>query len=534
MPNPHQQLIHSLRQPGLLAADGQAVELLETHISWILLTRDHAFKIKKPVNLGFLDFSTLEKRKHFCEQELRLNRRFAPQLYQGVVTIGGTPESPHLDDLGAPLEYAVRMRRFPADALMDQLLDRGGVTAEMIDQIGQRTAALHASAPVAPADSDFGTPEQVWHPLAQGFAQLKALLGSDHPEHTRLTETCAWSERQYTALRSILAQRKASGRVRECHGDMHLGNLVALESGITPFDALEFDPALRWIDPMSEIAFLIMDLDHRAQPRLARRFLNHYLEQSGDYTGLSLLPFYLVYRATVRAKINAIRQRQPQLAPEEAVASAAQPHSYLALAQSYTRPPLPFLAITHGPSASGKSKAAMALVEGLGVLRIRSDVERKRLAGLTPLEQSASQPGQGLYSEDMTQQTYRRLEQLARSAIDAGFSVVIDATFLERERRRQFMQLANTLKAPFIILSCMAPQGALRERLARRQNAAANVSEATPEVLARQLRNQSPLTPEEQVLTIRLDTNQPYSAQTIVSEAEAKLAALVDVVDKGK
>ncbi|MDX1594699.1 MAG: phosphotransferase, partial [Gammaproteobacteria bacterium] len=328
-----------MSQPGLIQALQDAsrfdhpverFEVLETHVSWVLLTGPYAYKIKKPVDLGFLDFSTLAARRHFCEEELRLNRRLAPRLYRDLVALTGSPDDPRLGGPGEPFEFAVRMVQFPQEALLDRVLTRGALTGRHVDALARMIAAFHAVAAVAGDDRPHGEPDLVFHPVRENFVQIDPLL--DEPvERARLERLRDWSIQRYHASRGLLVERKAGGFVRECHGDLHLGNLLLDGEGVTAFDCLEFSPALRWIDVQSDLAFLLMDLvEHQANP-FAHRLLDGYLAESGDYGGLALQPFYQVYRALVRAKVAAIRGAQ-------AGADGTELHAYLGLADRLRQP----------------------------------------------------------------------------------------------------------------------------------------------------------------------------------------------------
>ncbi len=505
---PRPEFVDSLLRPGVLADVDAPVELIETHISWVLLAGDHAYKIKKPVNLGFLDFSTLEKRKAACFEELRLNRRLAPQLYEAVVTISGDAAAPRLDGAGPALDYAVRMRRFPQSQLLDRLQRQGRLSAALIDTATVEVAHFHRALGPAPEHSLYGDPQRIWAPAEQNFRQIDAtpLAAS---QHERLARLRAWSVREHTTKHEHFLRRRAQGHIRECHGDLHLGNMVALEDQVVLFDCIEFNPELRWIDTLSEIAFLVMDLDDRGEPALAHRCLNRYLEETGDYRDLAVLPFYLVYRALVRAKVNAIRSNQDGIANEERERALAEGAQYLTLASRYTDPDLPQLYLTHGVSGSGKTTLTQTLVERLGAIRVRSDVERKRLAGLAAHARSGSAPGGGLYDAGMTARTYAELRQLAEAILGAGRSVVVDATFLRQAQRAPFLELAQRLSVPVTLLCFEAPEAVLETRIGERQRAGADASEATPEVLHQQLTQREPLTPFEAGIAVALDTRDP-------------------------
>lgn len=309
-------LISSLLSAEIYPHPVNQLRLIETHISWVILTGPYAYKIKKPVNLGFLDFSSLEQRKLYCEEELRLNKRTAPSIYLGVVPITGSTTQPQLDGKGEAIEYAVKMRQFPQDAQLDHLLEQGGLKAAHMDAFARLVADFHQQVAVAGADDNYGEPDQVMQPVEENFEQIGQHQLTSQQQQL-LDELHAWSTTEYQRLETQLAQRKQQGFIRECHGDMHLRNLAWIDEQAVAFDGIEFNANLRWIDVISEVAFLVMDLQDRNQPELAQRFLNAYLEITGDYAGLSLLPFYLVYRALVRAKVAAIRAGQQDIEDAE-------------------------------------------------------------------------------------------------------------------------------------------------------------------------------------------------------------------------
>ena len=506
-----ERLVGALRDPRRYPHPVERVETVETHISRVLLTGRYAYKLKKPLELGFLDFSTLAARRAACEEELRLNRRTAPALYLEVVAITGTPENPRIGGEGPAIEYAVRMAQFPQEALLDHLAARGALDGALIERLAAAIAQFHAGAAVAGPQSAFGSPEEVLAPARQNFEQLVQML--DDPALATLRD---WTGREHARLEERFARRKREGFVRECHGDLHLGNIVLLAGEPTPFDCIEFNAALRWTDLMNEVAFLVMDLEDHGLAALARRFLNAYLEETGDYAGLAVLPFYLVYRALVRAKIAAIRAHQPGLDVHGRTRAETEIHGYLRLAQRLSQPRRRALVITHGLSASGKSSAALALVEASGALRIRSDVERKRMHGLGATQRSGAALGGGIYAEDATRLAYERLATLARKVLEGGFAVVVDATFLSRAQREAFARLARQLGVPFAIASCQAPAETLRGRILARQGDAA---EATLAVLERQLATQDALGEDELERALVIEPGQRDFAQALARRA---------------
>ena len=500
-------------RPGCYPHAVKRVRLIETHISWVLLTGKWAYKIKKPVDFGFVDFSTLALRRRYCAEELRLNRRLAPHIYDSVVEIRGAPESPRIAGNGPLLDYAVRMRQFPQQALGDRMLGRRAFTPKMIDALAQCIADFHAGAPIAAARQPVGTPSVVLAAARENFRQV--MPGLAHPgQRALLLFLEKWTRSEHAAKRRAIASRRRNGFVRECHGDLHLGNIAVIEGQPVPFDRIEFNASLRWIDVMSEVAFLLMDLaDHRRND-LASRFLNGYLETTGDYEGLAILRYYLVYRALVRAKVNVLRARQPHVAPRERTRLNALVRDYVALARRYATSRPTALMITHGVSASGKTTATQSLIECAGAVRIRSDIERKRLFGLAPLARSGSGFNGGIYTPEATVATYARLALLAQRVIEAGWPVVVDAAFLKRAERDAFRALAATLGVPFVIIDCVAPPGLLAARAAARAADGRDPSEADLAVIKRQLTSREPLMAGELSATFTIDTSRKLTPQT--------------------
>jgi aminoglycoside phosphotransferase family enzyme/predicted kinase len=503
-------LLAALRRAACYPHAVRDVRIIETHISWVLLTGTWAYKIKKPVNLGFLDFTTLESRRHFCEEELRLNRRLAPQIYEAVVEIRGTREHPLVAGRGPLLEYAVKMREFPQDALASTLLSRGQLTPHHVDQLAQTIAEFHARAECAEDTSPWGAPDAVLRRAIENFEQLRPCLAAA-PDRSALQSLRDWTEREYAKRKDAFAARRREGWVRQCHGDLHLRNIAVLDGRPVAFDCIEFDDQLRWIDVMSEVAFVAMDFEDRGRRDFAWRFLNAYLEATGDYAGVDVLRFYLVYRALVRAKVHALRARQPGIEPDERQRLDRIVQQYLELAARFTECGNAVLIITHGVSGSGKTSATQSLLGRAGAVRVRSDIERKRLHGLPALARSDSSAGAGIYTKEATAATYERLRLLSRAIVEAGYPAIADAAFLKRGERDAFRALAATLRVPFLILAFDAPQATLRERMARRLGSGTDASEADLAVLERQLATREPIAPDE-TPAITIDTRQPLPA----------------------
>ena len=467
--NIDERLIDSLMNPACFPHPVTAIEKLETHISWLLLAGDFVYKIKKPVDFGFLDFSELAKRQFFCHEELRLNRRLAPSLYLDVISIGGSADKPVLG-VEPAIEYAVKMRRFAEDALLHHLLLQNKLTVQHLESLAYTLAQFYADLPPAAFNAGYGNAEAVAIPARQNFQQLAQLLNTNYADQLANLQTA--SELEFGRCLPLFTQRLQAGNVRECHGDLHLGNIVLINDQPIAFDAIEFNPALRWIDVMNDIAFLLMDLQQRKRPDLAYAFLDSYLQVSGDYGGLAVLKFYLGYRAMVMAKVTAIRAAQ--VGPS---ANLAQTERYLALAEKFYMARQPALIITFGLPGCGKTTVSQLVLQKYQAIRLRSDVERKRLFGLQALERSNSASVGDIYSKQATQQVYRQLLILARDILQFGFPVIVDAAFLKVQEREQFQNLAEELALPFVILAISVDDNLQRQRLNQRQNDASEADE---------------------------------------------------------
>lgn len=515
-------LILALRNPSVYPHSTEHWQLIETHISWVILCGSYAYKIKKALDLGFLDFTMLEKREFYCNEELRLNSRLAPELYLAVVPITGSAEQPQLRGAGAAFEYAVKMRRFPQQALLGDMVLGNRLEPSHIDDITAQVAGFHLRIPIAQPASPYGTSKHVHAPVEENFAQIRE--HTDHAQHIEWIDHLeGWAEREFQRCYQQFAYRKQHGFVRECHGDMHLGNMALIASRPVIFDGIEFNPDLYWIDVMSEVAFLFMDLEDHGKPDYAFRFLNGYLALTGDHAGLQVLHYYLVYRATVRAKIAVIRLNQSFDSDSQSL-TRSEFERYLQLAIRYTQPQAVFLLITHGLSGSGKSTLSAPLAEGLGTIRLRSDRERQRLLGKGKHGDEATKIGVGNYSPEATKQTYALLEELTRGALESGYPVVVDATFFTRSQREPFRALASRLDVPFRVLHFNAEPAVLKQRIARRQLEARDISEADVRVLEHQLATYAGMGDDEQSDTLVINTALPCNNDELVSRVRQLLA----------
>jgi hypothetical protein len=501
--------VAALAEPRCYGRTTKAVGVVETHISWVFLTGRYAYKIKKPLKLPFLDFSSLKRRRHFCFEELRLNRRLAPELYLDVVPIGGPPQSPRIGRKPA-IEYAVKMREFDSDARLDRQLKADRVPRSAIVAFAERLAEFHRKlAPVRGAAVAGSAASSALRNVADLVRERTSGRKRD------LQKLQVWTERECTRLVGAFARRVAAGTHRECHGDLHLENLLMRKGTIVAFDALEFDARLREIDVISEAAFLAMDLIAHGRTDLAYAFLNRYLEIDGDYTSVDVLRFYLVYRALVRAKVSAIKRAQSGGAE-----GSRDPYLRTALELTKARPPL--LLITHGLSGSGKTHVTDELVGRLPALRIRSDLERKRLHGVAALARTGSAVGRGLYSVKDSERTYAALGSIADRLLRRGESAIVDATFLRRADRQVFREIAAANGARFMILDCTASVAELERRIVARGASGRDASEATLAVLEAQLRERDPLDAAERRKTITVDTECAIPFARIAARLKAR------------
>jgi aminoglycoside phosphotransferase family enzyme/predicted kinase len=483
----------------------EQIELIETHISWVFLTGEFAYKLKKPVHYSFVDFSTLELREHFCREELRCNRAFALDLYLDVVPLVledehlrvGSADDPERRDA---VEWAVKMRQFDPAAGADRLLARGLLDSQALRTFGRSLAARHAGLPRHEGTAE-EVPGRVFGPVEDNFSEIaKTGLALQHAD--LLLKAHERARSVGNSLRSLLNERMTGGFIRECHGDLHLANLARIDGGITAFDCLEFNANLRWIDTLSDVAFLFMDCHERNRADLAYAFLDGYLDTCGDYRGAPLLGFYAAYRSVVRAKVAALRWAQNQ---EKDAALRFVRHIEWAHARLASPPGK--LILMCGLSGSGKSTVADRLVPRIPAIRLRSDVARKTLAGLTARAKTASPIGGGLYDPQRSDAVFEFLADVAEALLRGGDNVIVDATFITRGRRNQFHALAKRVDTKVCVILCDAPIDILRERIRARSTANDDPSEATLEVLDAQLKKfESPGTDES---VIQLNTGKP-------------------------
>jgi aminoglycoside phosphotransferase family enzyme len=498
----HPELIRKLLEPAAYPHGVHGLQVIETHISWVILTGEYAYKVKKPVTLGFLDFSSLERRRFFCEEELRVNRRTAPELYLDVVPIGIKGEKIRVGAEPA-IEYAVRMRQFPHEARLDRYLQAGSMSQADMHALAAMIARFHRSLPPRGNFDPGFEVERAVKPARNNFRHLDPATFDDGSLQ-QLAVIEAWTQQQAVALKPVFEARARNGFIRECHGDLHLENLLVQDGRFVPFDAIEFNHELRWIDTANDIAFLVMDLMSRGSRNLAYFLLNAWLEETGDYDSLAVMRFYLVYRSMVRAVVTSIRQQQRSSRQNESFRIKTE--AYVELAATLVDTPQATLYLMHGFSGSGKTWVSQRMIGELPALRVRSDLERKRLAALSAQQSAEGRIESGLYSPAATDLTYRALARFCEAGLRAGFDMIADATFLRHRHRELFAAIAAANGARLSILDCTAPLPVLRERISRRQAENQDASDADLAVLEHQLAHHDPLIESEQALVVAIDS----------------------------
>ncbi|MCG8611423.1 MAG: AAA family ATPase [Pseudomonadales bacterium] len=516
-------LIKALQNPELYDHPVAEFKVMETHISWVILTGPYAYKIKKPVNFGFLDFSTLTQREHFCKEELRLNRRLAESLYLDVIPITGTPDTPAFNAGGEPFEYAIKMEQFAQEGLLDRLQENNALKAEHIDQLSDIIAEFHQKIEPVANTTQLGTPEAIFAPVAQNFEQIRPLLNDDK-QLKQLEQLEGWANSAYARLKDEFQRRKDEGHIKECHGDIHLGNVTLQDNKVILFDCIEFNDDFRCIDTLSDLAFLLMDLENRGLDHFSRRLFNRYLEKTGDYQALPLVYFYKAYRAMVRAKIALFTMGNPSLDDAARAELLDTYQRYADLAERYSFVPNRYLLLTHGLSGSGKSTVAKALVESLGVIQLRSDVERKRLCALAVNSDATAAVGEGIYTQEITQKTYERLATLSELALHSGFAVLIDATNLKRWQRTLCSEIAEKEGVACILIDCDADPETIKTWITQRAETGQDASDATLEVLEAQQQSQEPLDAEEQEHTLKVRTDEEGQVEALINSLRKKLS----------
>jgi aminoglycoside phosphotransferase family enzyme/predicted kinase len=485
----------------------------------VLLAGEHVYKIKKPVDFGFVDYSTLAKRRHFCHQEVTLNRELCEETYLGVVAIRETDGRFQIDGPGRTVEYAVHMRRLPAERMLDRLIAaprvgrRAPKAKQLVERVAGRLAAFHSEAKTGPriaADGHRAMQRSWW----ENFEQWAPFVGKTiSPEQDQMLR--AYGAAFLARRQEVLRRRVEELRIRDCHGDLRADAVCfPHDDEVCIFDRLEFSARLRYTDVAGDVGFLAMDLEHRERPDLARAFVDRYVEVSGDADLPAILDFYKCYRACVRGKVESLRSIEPEVGERDRRAAKRAAERYFALACRYaaTLPP-GLLIITCGLSASGKSSLARRLAERHGMEVFSSDTVRKELAGVAPGDHTPSAYQKGIYTPKFTARTYDALFKLARPLLEAGRSVVLDATFRRAEDRLSALRLAEETGARFLCLECRSSDETAAARLSHRLRAGADPSDARWDIYLEQKRSFEPvveLPPESHII---IDTEQSLTAE---------------------
>jgi uncharacterized protein len=484
-------LIEAMKHGDFYPHPAKNIQFLQTHISYVFLAGDYAYKIKKELDLGFLNYSTLSVRKYYCEKELQLNRRFAPHLYLDVKAIIDTPQGFQLVEASAQdaVEYCVQMRRFDQDQLFSHLLKRGELTLTHVEHLGKHIADFHGQ--IEPCSRSL---DQIRSTVNDTYIASQKYLGS-LLDSVLFEQIRTFSENVFTTQSEQFLERLSKKYIKHCHGDMHLNNIVLFDQKITIFDCIEFNENLSCTDVMAEIAFPVMDLEANGRSDLANRLLNTYLEQSGDWEGVAWLPLYLCYRAFVRGWVHAQSSENASLNTQEQQQAADRARNYFQWAQRYASLPPGQLYMTHGLSGSGKTTKARQLCLDKQAIHLRSDAVRKHLAGI-PVDQHQPAPsGEGIYSREMSDRTYTKMLSLAEVCLQAGFSVVLDACYPHYNQRQQVIALSSRLDVPVSIIECECSREVLEQRLRERTG---DISDASVELLESQIKGFEPLKEDEQ------------------------------------
>jgi aminoglycoside phosphotransferase family enzyme/predicted kinase len=482
--------VQALLDPQIYPQHPLKVELMQTQMSFVFIAGDYVYKVKKPVNLGYLDYTTLEKRKFFCEKEVELNRRLCPDAYLGVIPITRDKGRIGLGGAGEVIEYAVRMRYLPQERMMNVLLAKNEVTGEMVGRVAERLVPFHQKAETNDVISQFGTIDAIKVNTEENFNQTEKHIGSTVSQK-KFQHIRDYTNRFLANNASLFPKRVTGGRIRDCHGDLHAAH-ICFTDGICIYDCIEFNDRFRYCDVASEIAFLAMDLDHYGRADLSHHFVKDYVARSGDEEILRLLNFYKCYRAYVRGKVECFKSDDRYVGDAEREKSRKTARSYFDLADAYTWSK-PVLFITAGLVGTGKTVLAQALAKRFGLAVLSSDVIRKQLADIPSTEHRFEEFSSGIYAPEFTRKTYDELFNQARRFLSEGTSVVLDASFIKSGERVKARDLAKKVGADFYVLECILDEETIKQRLEQRLKVG-TVSDGRWEVYVSQKQKSDPIT----------------------------------------
>ncbi|MES0349538.1 MAG: AAA family ATPase [Desulfobacteria bacterium] len=498
------RIFRAMETPAFYPHPVLSIEQRETHISKVFLTGSYVYKIKKPVNLEFLDFTTLKKRLHFCHQEVILNRRLTHNVYLDVVPITFEDGQYYLAGPGAPVEYAVKMRQLPEDRSMVRLLRRGKIDKEALEELSRILARFYSQAPTGGNINTFGSWETVWTNCEENFRQTEMFIERILDE--RMFQIVRAATRSFLRRwQDLFEHRLERKKIRDCHGDLRTGHIYFADE-IQILDCIEFNERFRYGDIASDLAFLAMDLDYEGHPKIAQDLLEAYVQYTKDQDVFVLLDFYKCYRAFVRVKVDCFRLQKGNLGKQETSSLLRQTRKYMDLAYRYavqfTRPTL---WVVCGMPASGKSTIAKKLAETLDVKVLRSDVIRKGLFRLQPDEKIDVPFEKGIYSKGASSLTYGRLLLLAQDEIEKGYSAILDATYNSRHHRSEVLRLAKDMDTNLMFVECTCPEAILKERLMSREETS-SVSDARLRHYAKIKARFEPLNEVRDEMHISVDT----------------------------
>ena len=498
------ELVEALLKPAAYPEHPQGVELVQTQMSFVFLTDDYVYKVKKSVNLGYLDYTTLEKREFYCHQEVELNRRLCPDIYLGVVPIINHEGSILIGGRGKATEYAVKMRRLPQEAMMDVLLARNQVSPPMVTSVAYKLVEFHQRAETNAQISAFGDLNAINRNTEENFTQTEKYIGNTISQegYHRIKNYTQDFVRKNVPL---FHERVAEGRIRDCHGDLHAAH-ICFYGGICIYDCIEFNERFRYCDVASEVAFLAMDLDHHGRTDLSQSFVNAYVAMSQDDELLGLLNFYKCYRAYVRGKVESFKLDDPYITETEKRQAQQVASSYFDLAYAYTRS-RPILFITTGLIGTGKTVLAQALAKKLGLVVISSDVTRKQLASIPITEHCFEEFDSGIYSPEFSRMTYDKMFTEAKRILGNKGSAIIDASFIKAEERQKAKKLAEETNADFFIVECTLDEDTIRQRLSERL-AQGSISDGRWEIYEPQKRQFEPVREVPTANHVIIDTSQ--------------------------
>lgn len=507
-------ILKSLMKPEAYPEPTSGVDMIQTHVSWIFLTDSHAYKVKKPVDFGFLNFSTIDRRRFYCNEEVKYNRRLCPNIYEGVVELRKTCDGAAFHGNGQILDYAVRMKRLPAERMLDRLVVENRISSAEMKTVARSIAEFHRIAPTSPAIARYGQPDSILFNWQENFNQTLPFESSTLPaEEREFLRT--WVNEFMDAHEELFRQRVVDGFIRECDGDIHLENICLVDGQVCIFDCIEFSERFRCCDTAADVAFLLMDLDFHARHDLSEEVMGAYLETSGDSGMAALIDFYKIYRAFVRGKVESFHLNDDGFEQRSRDTALERGIRYFRLARGYAerRGLKPTLFITCGLMGSGKSVLAGQLAFELGIALFNSDTVRKQMAAIPVDAPAAAGYGEGIYSTRHNEIVYRELLRLAQAELKAARSVIIDASFMRKSDRVLCRALAARCGADLVILHVSCNEQENRRRLIDRAAMGKSVSDGRLELLTDQRERFQPPEKDEGIL-IRIDTTNPSTTLT--------------------